>query len=102
MVAHCQTLLLRVADSIAAFVGGIVLRERVQELERTSVRESLQGMELLKAELLGTVSHELRGPLASIKGYAATLRSNTSSASLSASIASIRAWPAKRTNSGWA
>jgi signal transduction histidine kinase len=30
-------------------------------------------MELLKAELLGTVSHELRGPLASIKGYAATL-----------------------------
>jgi signal transduction histidine kinase len=30
-------------------------------------------MELLKAELLGTVSHELRSPLASIKGYAGTL-----------------------------
>jgi len=30
-------------------------------------------IELLNAELLGTVSHELRGPLASIKGYAATL-----------------------------
>src|SRR2546423_15648493 len=30
-------------------------------------------MELLKAELLATVSHELRSPLASIKGYAATL-----------------------------
>ena len=73
MLAHCQALLPKVADSIAAFVGGIVLRERVQELERTSVRESLQGMELLKAELLGTVSHELRGPLASIKGYAGTL-----------------------------
>ena len=30
-------------------------------------------MELLKAELLATVSHELHSPLASIKGYAATL-----------------------------
>ena len=30
-------------------------------------------MELLKAELLATVSHELRSPLASIKGHAATL-----------------------------
>src|SRR2546429_1790122 len=37
------------------------------------VNRSLQGMELLKAELLATVSHELRSPLASIKGYAATL-----------------------------
>lgn len=49
-------------------VACLVLKERVQELERDSVRESLQGM-----ELLGTVSHELRSPLASIKGYAATL-----------------------------
>ena len=73
MVADCQMLLHLVADSIKAVVGCIVLRERMQELERTSVRESLQGMDLLKAELLGTVSHELRGPLASIKGYAATL-----------------------------
>lgn len=29
--------------------------------------------ELLKSDLLGTVGHEMRGPLASIKGYAATL-----------------------------
>jgi signal transduction histidine kinase len=32
-----------------------------------------QDMDLLKAELLATVSHELRSPLASIKGYTATL-----------------------------
>src|SRR5260370_19880198 len=37
------------------------------------MRDALREMELLKAELLGTVSHELRSPLASIKGYAATL-----------------------------
>jgi signal transduction histidine kinase len=36
-------------------------------------RASLREMELLKAELLATVSHELRSPLASIKGYTATL-----------------------------
>ena len=30
-------------------------------------------MALLKAELLATVSHELRSPLASIKGHTATL-----------------------------
>lgn len=30
-------------------------------------------LELLNAELLATVSHELRSPLASVKGYAATL-----------------------------
>jgi signal transduction histidine kinase len=33
-------------------------------------------MELLKAELLGTVSHEQRSPPAPIKGYAATLLMN--------------------------
>ena len=32
-----------------------------------------QETELLKAELLATVSHELRSPLTAIKGYAATL-----------------------------
>jgi signal transduction histidine kinase len=36
-------------------------------------RSSLREMELLKAELLATVSHELRSPLASIKGYTTTL-----------------------------
>lgn len=33
----------------------------------------LHGTEVFKAELLTTVSHELRGPLTAIKGYAATL-----------------------------
>jgi signal transduction histidine kinase len=73
LVARCQALLPLVADSIGAAVASLLLREHMEELERTSVRESLEGMELLKAELLGTVSHELRSPLASIKGYAATL-----------------------------
>jgi signal transduction histidine kinase len=43
--------------------------ENIEVQSRTSLRE----MELLKAELLATVSHELRSPLASIKGYTATL-----------------------------
>jgi signal transduction histidine kinase len=73
MIARCKTLLPLVADAIGAVLACLAMKERVQELERNSVRESLQGRELLKAELLGTVSHELRGPLASIKGYAATL-----------------------------
>src|SRR5437763_2989294 len=47
--------------------------ERFHELEALTERKALHNMELLKAELLATVSHELRSPLASIKGYAATL-----------------------------
>src|SRR5256885_3309775 len=47
--------------------------ERFHELEALTERKALHHMELLKAELLATVSHELRSPLASIKGYAATL-----------------------------
>src|SRR5437588_10523113 len=43
------------------------------ELGVITDRNALHTMELLKAELLATVSHELRSPLASIKGYAATL-----------------------------
>ena len=40
---------------------------------QSEVQEPFDGIELLKADLLGTVSHELRSPLTSIKGYAATL-----------------------------
>jgi signal transduction histidine kinase len=62
-----------VIDAMGAVIVGILQVERIHELEATRIRDSLRGMELLKAELLGTVSHELRSPLASIKGYAATL-----------------------------
>lgn len=62
-----------VADAVSAVIVSILLVERIHELEASRVRDALREMELLKAELLGTVSHELRSPLASIKGYAATL-----------------------------
>jgi signal transduction histidine kinase len=62
-----------VADAVCAVIINILLVERIHELEASKIRDALRGMELLKAELLGTVSHELRSPLASIKGYAATL-----------------------------
>lgn len=62
-----------VADAAGAVIVNVLLVERIHELQASRVRDSLREMELLKAELLGTVSHELRGPLASIKGYAATL-----------------------------
>ncbi len=62
-----------VIDAMGAVIVGILQVERIHELEAARIRDSLHEMELLKAELLGTVSHELRSPLASIKGYAATL-----------------------------
>src|SRR3954451_19680476 len=43
------------------------------QLETAEQNRSLEAVELLKAELLGTVSHELPSPLPSIKGYADTL-----------------------------
>lgn len=43
------------------------------ELDTNTTREAFKSMELLKADVLGTVSHELRGPLTAIKGYATTL-----------------------------
>src|SRR6266566_9277527 len=62
-----------VAEAVGAVLVNILLAGRVHELETALENRSLQEMELLKAELLATVSHELRSPLASIKGYAATL-----------------------------
>ncbi len=41
--------------------------------QEQATRRAIQESELFQAELLATVSHELRSPLASIKGYTATL-----------------------------
>ena len=73
VVERGHYLLPYVIDAMGAVIVGILQVERIHELEATRIRDSLHEMELLKAELLGTVSHELRSPLASIKGYAATL-----------------------------
>ena len=43
------------------------------KLDTDSKREALASREILQADVLGTVSHELRGPLTAIKGYASTL-----------------------------
>lgn len=72
-ISRCSRLLPLVAHAVGASITTILLREHMHDLEQRSIREALGGMELFKAELLGTVSHELRSPLASIKGYAATL-----------------------------
>jgi signal transduction histidine kinase len=68
-----KTLLPWIRDAAGAVVTHVLLVERIHELEATADRTRLREMELLKAELLATVSHELRSPLASIQGYAATL-----------------------------
>lgn len=60
-------------DVMSAVIMNMLLKERLYELEAITDRKAFHDMELLKAELLATVSHELRSPLASIKGYAATL-----------------------------
>src|SRR5262249_5305696 len=42
-------------------------------LSQVAASQALRQADRLAAELLGTVSHELRNPLAVIKGYAATM-----------------------------
>jgi two-component system phosphate regulon sensor histidine kinase PhoR len=71
--SQARTLLPWIIEAAGAVVTHVFLVERIHELEATADHTSLREMELLKAELLATVSHELRSPLASIQGYAATL-----------------------------
>ncbi len=73
VVEKARSLLARVADSVEAVMQNLLLTERLRELEANVERGAQCEMELLKAELLATASHELRSPLASIKGYASTL-----------------------------
>ncbi len=58
-------------ERVVEIIKDVTERERLQQV--TSEAQALREADQLKAELLGTVSHELRSPLASIKGYAATL-----------------------------
>ncbi|HEX6555976.1 MAG TPA: HAMP domain-containing sensor histidine kinase [Ktedonobacteraceae bacterium] len=62
-----------IVDAMSAVIMNMLFVERLHELEAMTDRKAFHNMELLKAELLATVSHELRSPLSSIKGYAATL-----------------------------
>ncbi len=73
MVEHGRAVLPRVTSAFGAALLNLVQAERIYELEMAADRKALREMELFKAELLATVSHELRSPLASVKGYAATL-----------------------------
>jgi signal transduction histidine kinase len=68
-----RSLLPFVADAAAGAIVSILLAERVHALETAAEQQALREADHLKAELLGTMNHELRSPLATIKGYAATL-----------------------------
>jgi signal transduction histidine kinase len=72
-VEKCRAALPLVADVAGSVIANILLANHVRELETSTNRQALREMELLKSELMATVSHELRSPLSSIKGYAATL-----------------------------
>ncbi len=58
-------------ERVVEIIKDVTERERLQQV--MSEAQALREADQLKSELLGTVSHELRSPLASIKGYAATL-----------------------------
>jgi K+-sensing histidine kinase KdpD len=60
-------------DAVGVVLARSLSHESLRETENRADREALREMELLKAELLASVSHELRSPLTAIKGYATTL-----------------------------
>lgn len=68
-----RTLLPFIADAAAGAIVSILLAEKVHALETAAEQQALRRVDRLKTELLGTMNHELRNPLAAIKGYAGTL-----------------------------
>ncbi|MFI5274695.1 MAG: ATP-binding protein [Ktedonobacterales bacterium] len=58
-------------EDVVEMIKDVTEHERLREASRQA--EALREADQLKAVLLGTVSHELRSPLAAIKGYAGTL-----------------------------
>lgn len=72
-IEHMQKVWPLVADAVGMVIVSLLQAEKMFDLEMATHQRDLQQMEWLKAELLATVSHELRSPLASIQGYAATL-----------------------------
>lgn len=56
---------------VVEILRDVTEQERLREL--TTEAEALRRADQLKTELLGSVSHELRSPLTTIKGYAETL-----------------------------
>ena len=64
-------------DSVTALINATPIRSQGGEVESYVITiqdmTPLEEMERLRAEFLATVSHELRAPLSSIKGSAATL-----------------------------
>lgn len=68
-----QALWPQVADVVGVMIMSLLQAEQMFKLETAARHRDLQQMELLKAELLASLSHELRSPLTSMKGYAAML-----------------------------
>lgn len=60
-----------VVERVVEVLKDVTEQERLRRA--MSLAEGAREADRLKSELLGTVSHELRSPLATIKGYAATL-----------------------------
>ncbi len=68
-----HVLLPLVADIAGVILTNLLLFEHVHEQETVLKRQTQREREVLQAELLAGVSHELRSPLTSIKGIAETL-----------------------------